>query len=108
MFYPDRSVDICFLISSSDPYHVPVIRNHLTKNLGVLFPHIRDEVVQAFHENIPLTSGEWAKDWFPSEFIIVPSDWTKVRAYDTTLQIVGQTANRLFVGNVLCEYIQYW
>jgi len=70
----------------TDPYHVPVIRNQLTKNLGVLFPWLRDEVVQAFHEHIPLTT-----------------DWTKVRAYDITLQIVSQSANRLFVGDPLCR-----
>jgi hypothetical protein len=46
------------LVSTLDQYHVPVIRNQLTKSLGVLFPQIRDEIIQAFDENIPLTSSE--------------------------------------------------
>jgi hypothetical protein len=102
----DRSMVSGLLILNTDPYHVPVIRNQLTKNLGVLFPWLRDEVVQAFHENIPPATGKWVRHWFALEFIL-SSDWTKVRAYDITLQIVSQTANRLFVGDSLCEYILF-
>jgi cytochrome P450 len=69
----------------TDPYHVLIVRNEVTKNLGVLFPQIRDEIVRAFDENIPSTS-----------------DWIKVRANDTVMQIVCRIANRLFVGTPLC------
>jgi hypothetical protein len=57
----DRSMVSGLLILNTDPYHVPVIRNQLTKNLGVLFPWLRDEVVQAFHENIPPATGKWVR-----------------------------------------------
>lgn len=31
-----------------NPYHLPIIRNTLTKNLGSLLPDILDEVAHAF------------------------------------------------------------
>ena len=52
-----RSVTDAFLYIT-DQYHILVIRNHLTKNLGIVFPDIRDEIVQAFDECIhPTASG---------------------------------------------------
>jgi hypothetical protein len=41
-----------------DPYHTPIIRNQLTKNLGVLSLDIRDEIVQAFDDEIRPTAGK--------------------------------------------------
>jgi hypothetical protein len=36
-----------------DPYHLPVIRSQLTRNLGVVFPDLRDEIVSSFEDIIP-------------------------------------------------------
>jgi len=54
-------MNICIpniLVSKPDPYHLAVLRNQLNRNLGVLFPQTHDEIVRAFDEIIPLTSGE--------------------------------------------------
>lgn len=43
-----------------DPYHVGIIRNQLTKNLGVMFASVREEIAQAFEENLALVGhGEY-------------------------------------------------
>ena len=36
------------------PYHIAVIRTQLTRNIGKLYPEIRDEVVTAFDEVLDL------------------------------------------------------
>jgi cytochrome P450 len=70
----------------SDPYHVPIIRNQLTKNLDILVPDILDEIVQAFDDEIHPTA-----------------DWTKVSVKNAVMQIVCRTSNRVFVGLPLCR-----
>jgi hypothetical protein len=40
-----------------DPYHIPIVRNQLTRNLGNLFSGLRQEIVLAFDETIPPTEG---------------------------------------------------
>jgi cytochrome P450 len=70
----------------ADPYHITVTKNQLTKNLGVLFPDLRDEIIQAFENEISPTAG-----------------WTKVPALKTMRRIVSQVSNRAFVGLPLCR-----
>jgi cytochrome P450 len=70
----------------TDQYHIHVVRNQLTKNLGVVFPDIRDEIVQAFDDVICPTT-----------------DWSKVSAFKAVTQIVCRTSNRIFVGLPLCR-----
>ena len=41
-----------------NPYHVGLIRARLTRNIAVLAPDLYDELVVAFDEKIPLSSGE--------------------------------------------------
>jgi hypothetical protein len=38
------------------PHHITTIRSSVTRNLGVKFEDIRDEVVESFKTYIPLTS----------------------------------------------------
>ena len=38
-------------------YHVGIVRNQLTRSLGVLFSALREEVILSMEENIPLTEG---------------------------------------------------
>ncbi|TFK39583.1 cytochrome P450 [Crucibulum laeve] len=71
---------------TENDYHVPVVRNQLTKNLGTIFPELRDEIMASFQDVIP-PSDEWKK------YSIRPS----------VLQIVGRTSNRTFVGLPLCR-----
>ncbi|KAH8105090.1 cytochrome P450 [Cristinia sonorae] len=69
-----------------NPYHISVIRTSLTRNLGVLYRDVRDELVTATREFIP-----------PSD------DWVPVRAFETIMKIVCRTSNRIFVGLPLCR-----
>ena len=38
-------------------YHLSVIRNELTRNIGNVFPDLREEIVLAFNDKIPPTEG---------------------------------------------------
>ncbi|KAK7446303.1 hypothetical protein VKT23_014509 [Stygiomarasmius scandens] len=67
-------------------YHVNVIRNALTRNIQARFEEVRDEIVNAFDDNVPLSD-----------------DWTVIPAFSTVMQIVCRTSNRLFVGLPLCR-----
>lgn len=67
-------------------YHKSVVRSPLTRNLGVLFPDMHDELVAAFADEIP------ARD-----------KWTKVFLIQAIMQIVCRTSNRVFVGLPLCR-----
>lgn len=37
-----------------NPYHVPIVRSQLTRNIGVLYPEIRDEIIMAFDDVLDL------------------------------------------------------
>lgn len=39
----------------ANPYHIPLLRTHLTKNLPNIFPALFDEVIAAFEDLIPAT-----------------------------------------------------
>lgn len=41
-----------------DCYHITTIRSPLTRNLTNKFDELRDEIVEAFKEYIPLTEGK--------------------------------------------------
>ncbi|KIJ50556.1 hypothetical protein M422DRAFT_245171 [Sphaerobolus stellatus SS14] len=69
-----------------NPYHVPIIRNQLTSNLGNLFPVMRDEMLLAFEELIPLTE-----------------DWSSVKLYPAIRTMVCRMSNRLFLGVPYCR-----
>ncbi|KIK81320.1 hypothetical protein PAXRUDRAFT_15298 [Paxillus rubicundulus Ve08.2h10] len=70
-----------------NPYHVAIIRSQLTRNLEILFPNIRDEVVTAFGEILDLPGNEWKS----------------VPAFQTVQEVVCRTTNRIFVGLPLCR-----
>jgi hypothetical protein len=40
-----------------DPYQIVVVRNAMTRNIGVCFPDIRNELVAAFEDLVPATTG---------------------------------------------------
>ncbi|KAN0100091.1 Cytochrome P450 [Tylopilus felleus] len=70
-----------------NPYHVGVVRLHLTRNLEVLYPELRDEVIASFADVLDLTGHEWKS----------------VPALSTIQNIVCRTSNRVFVGLPLCR-----
>ena len=40
-----------------NPYHIGIIRSQLTRNLGALFPDVREEIVASFNDIIPAKDG---------------------------------------------------
>ncbi|KAF8844228.1 cytochrome P450 [Paxillus ammoniavirescens] len=70
-----------------NPYHIPIIRSQLTRNLGILYPDIRNEIVTAFEEILDLRGNEWKS----------------VPALQTVQTVVCRTSNRIFVGLPLCR-----
>ncbi|KAF9236826.1 cytochrome P450 [Melanogaster broomeanus] len=70
-----------------NPYTLPIIRTQLTRNIGVLYPDLRDEVVTAFEEILDLKDNEWKN----------------MPALDTFRKVICRTANRGFVGLPLCR-----
>ncbi|KAI0071400.1 cytochrome P450 [Panus rudis PR-1116 ss-1] len=75
---------------SRNPYHVPLIRNNLTRNLASLFSGVLDEIVAACHDNIPSSD-----------------DWVAVPALNTMMQVVCRASNRIFVGLPKCRDPDY-
>ena len=51
------------LRANPDFYHINVIRTTLTRNIGIKFPDILDEISTAFNEHIPASGGEYDA-WF--------------------------------------------
>ncbi|TFY79744.1 hypothetical protein EWM64_g4273 [Hericium alpestre] len=74
------------LETSTNPYHINIVRSQLTRSLTGLFPEIRDELVSGCLDLIPAKENEWVK----------------VPAYATVMKIVARTSNRIFVGLPLC------
>ncbi|KAG1749804.1 cytochrome P450 [Suillus paluster] len=64
------------------PYHVHVTRNHLSRNLQVLFPDVYDEITHVFRTIMPSDQGGWAK----------------VRLYPEIVKAMCRVSNRIFVG----------
>ena len=44
--------------SVSNAYHIPIVRNELTKNINNLLPDVHDEITLCFPEIIPETDGK--------------------------------------------------
>ncbi|EJD07489.1 cytochrome P450 [Fomitiporia mediterranea MF3/22] len=70
-----------------DTYHITTVRNQLTRSLGLLFDDVRDEIMRAFHDLIPVKIDDWVA--FP--------------ALDMVRNIVCRASNRIFVGVPLCR-----
>ncbi|KAI6116528.1 cytochrome P450 [Pisolithus croceorrhizus] len=72
---------------NSNSYHISVARTHLTRNLGLYYPDVKDEVHTAFEELLDLQGNAWKS----------------VPAVETVREIVCRTSNRVFVGLPLCR-----
>ncbi|KAF9233509.1 cytochrome P450 [Melanogaster broomeanus] len=70
-----------------NPYHFSIIRLQLTRNLGILYTDIRDEIVAAFDDTLDLQGNEWKN----------------MPAFDAILKVICRTSNRVFVGLPLCR-----
>ncbi|KAF9246259.1 cytochrome P450 [Melanogaster broomeanus] len=70
-----------------NPYHTPIIRSQLVRNIGTLYPDIRDEVVTALEDILDLKDNEWKS----------------VPAVHTIERVLCRTINRVSVGLPLCR-----
>ncbi|KIL63125.1 hypothetical protein M378DRAFT_164814 [Amanita muscaria Koide BX008] len=84
LFYSDITIGPEHI---EDPIHAEIAKGPLTKNIGARFDDVRDEIVTAFDDYIPATESEW----------------TRVTAYSTIMDIVCRASNRMFVGLPLCR-----
>ncbi|THV06416.1 cytochrome P450 [Dendrothele bispora CBS 962.96] len=71
-------------------YHFDVVRTTLTQKMDETFPDVRDEMIAAFDDEIP-----------------VSEDWVTYPALNTILRVVCRTTNRTFVGTPLCREPDY-
>jgi hypothetical protein len=67
-------------------FHINVIRNQLTRNLGLLTPAIADELARGFE-----------KHWGISE------EWMPVNVWTSCMGIVAGASNRVFIGPPYCS-----
>lgn len=72
-------------------FHVNVIRNQLTRNLGELTSGIVEELALGF-----------TKYWGSSP------EWEAVRVWPSCLKIVAQSANRVFLGAPQCGFTVFF
>ncbi|KAF8549780.1 cytochrome P450 [Imleria badia] len=70
-----------------NPYHIPIVRSQLTRNIGALYPEIRNEITAAFDDILDLKGNEWKN----------------VPALSSVQKVVCRTSNRVFVGLPLCR-----
>ncbi|KAG5651327.1 hypothetical protein H0H81_009080 [Sphagnurus paluster] len=80
---------------SDNPYHIPIIRSQLTRNLPALFPAVQEEVAAAFSDVVSLKGNANL------------AEWSKFKAMDTMMPIVCRASNRIFVGAPLCRDPDY-
>ncbi|CAK5282148.1 unnamed protein product [Mycena citricolor] len=72
-------------------FHTIAVRTSLTRNLGKVFPEVRDEI-------------ECAMD---DVFALHDDDWKLVPVIPAMMKVVSRTSNRLFVGLPLCRNETY-
>ncbi|KIK22831.1 hypothetical protein PISMIDRAFT_101818, partial [Pisolithus microcarpus 441] len=88
----NNSAKVDYLIGpeiNSNPYHISIARIHLTRNLGLYYPDIKDEVHAAFEKLLDLKADAWKS----------------VPAVETVREIVCRASNRVFVGLPRCTLI---
>lgn len=76
--------------TQTNPYHIPIIRAQLTSSLGMLIPEMRNEILVATEERIPLSE-----------------DWSPIKIYDIIRDIVCRASNRTFIGLPACRNSEY-
>lgn len=89
-----------------NPYHINVMRSQLTRNIGVLYPELRDEIITAFDEILDLKDNGNVFPVIKNKDLLILDDieWKSVPALTTIQQIVCRASNRSFVGLPVCMY----
>ncbi|KAI0076796.1 cytochrome P450 [Panus rudis PR-1116 ss-1] len=74
----------------NDPFHINIIRAHLTRHIASVFHDIRDEIVAAYND-----------------FIAPSDDWTPIYVLPIMQNVVARVCSRVFVGLPLCRNKEY-
>lgn len=74
---------------ATNPYHVTIIKEKLTRSLPGLYHEIQEEVHKALLEHLPA------------------DDWTAVNGSQLVMKLVARATNRLFVGLPACREPEY-
>ncbi|KAF8467566.1 cytochrome P450 [Russula ochroleuca] len=88
LLQPEYTLDF---LNQNDLFHNDVIRSKLTRNIAVTFKEVRDELVMAMDDFIPMSGDEWVK----------------VPILETIRRVICRTTNRIFVGVPLCRDYDY-
>ena len=87
-----------------NPYHAQVTRSQLTRNVGTLYPELRNEITTAFDDIIDLKgNGEPVPIHILFIWTMERPEWKSVPALGSMQIIISRVTNRLFVGLPLCE-----
>ncbi|EGN95203.1 hypothetical protein SERLA73DRAFT_77211 [Serpula lacrymans var. lacrymans S7.3] len=70
-----------------NPYHLPIVRTQLTRNLATQFLDIQDEIATAFDDVLPIKN----------------KDWVKLPAFNAIMDVISRASSRVFVGLPLCR-----
>lgn len=87
-----------FKLNVHDDWHIDMIRNQLTQKIPELMPQMVDELTAAFHDELEpvVTKGIRHNS-------MLTRGWTPVVVHRKALSIVSRVANRVFVGQPLCN-----
>ena len=85
---------------------IPMVSSQLTRNIGALYPEIKDEISTAFHDVLDLTgNGEHPALILVHYYECVEQpEWKSVPGLNSVQKVVCRTSNRAFVGLPLCEH----
>ncbi|KZT01907.1 cytochrome P450 [Laetiporus sulphureus 93-53] len=75
-----------------DPYHLSILRTRLTRHIDYLVRECLDELPMAFEDTIGKKCGD---------------TWTELNAFDSFIDIVARTFNRILVGAPTCRSAKY-
>ncbi|KAF8467567.1 cytochrome P450 [Russula ochroleuca] len=79
------------ILDMNDTFHIDIIRSKLTRNIAVIFKEVREELVMAMDDFIPMSGDEWVK----------------VPIQETLQRVICCVTNRIFVGVPLCRDYDY-
>lgn len=86
--------------NSYNLYHVPVIRNQLTRGIAAFLPSIAEEIKGALEDDIdPLLSDKG--DVYVKK-VLLTIDWAPIHLYEKTLALVARISYRAFIGSSVC------
>ena len=98
----------------TDPYHIDLIKEKLTRSLPAVLPDVVDELRSAIPQYIPTHGGGTCPPSTPPPIRDVLSaqegcsreisaEWTTIDAVPTFMGVVARLSNRVFVGLPICE-----